>query len=177
MNAVDPNESAAPPVDRLFSAVYDELRRVARGQRSRSDGDTLDTTALVHELYLQMSRNDNFRFAGTHQFYAYAARAMRHLLVDRARGRARIKHGGELVRVDLDDAADAVQVSAEQALELDRALVELAADDPRAAEVVELHYFGGLPVERIAELLGLSTRTVDRDWLYARAFLHSRVGS
>lgn len=166
----------APALNALFSEVYSQLRRLARGQRAGGQ-DTLNTTALVHELYLQMSRAaGDPSFAEPRRFYAYAAQAMRHLLVDRARSRARVKRGGDLQRVELTDSArDAATVSPEQALELDAALDRLVQEDPRAAEVVELHYFAGLPIEKIAELLELSARTVDRDWRFARAFLHAHV--
>jgi RNA polymerase sigma factor (TIGR02999 family) len=165
------------PLDGLFGEVYQELRRLAHRQRTPSDGATLDTTALVHELYLQMSRND-LKFAQTRQFYAYAARAMRHLLVDRARERARMKHGGDLRRTEYSESLEGgVHVDPQQALELDEALKRLASDDRRAAEIVELHYFAGLPLERIAELYGLSARTVHRDWSYARAFLGAQLGA
>jgi len=163
------------PLDGLFGDVYQQLRRLAHRQRTPGDGATLDTTALVHELYLQMSRNE-FNFAQTRQFYAYAARAMRHLLVDRARERARLKHGGDLRRTEYSDTlVGNVHVDPRQALELDEALRRLAADDARAAEIVELHYFAGLPIKRIAELLSLSERTVHRDWDYARAFLGAQL--
>ena len=165
------------PLDRLFGDVYQELRRLADSQRSPNDGATLDTTALVHELYLQMSRKD-LKFMQTRQFYAYAAQAMRHLLVDRARERARLKHGGDLRRTEFsDNIAGHVHVDPSQALELDEALRRLALEDKRAAEIVELHYFAGLPLERIAELCGLSVRTVHRDWSYARAFLGAQLGA
>jgi RNA polymerase sigma factor (TIGR02999 family) len=158
------------PLDGLFGEVYQELRRLAHRQRTPGDGATLDTTALVHELYLQMSRND--------LKFAYAARAMRHLLVDRARERARMKHGGDLRRTEYSESLEGgVQVDPQQALELDEALKRLASDDRRAAEIVELHYFAGLPLERIAELYGLSARTVHRDWSYARAFLGAQLGA
>jgi RNA polymerase sigma factor (TIGR02999 family) len=162
-------------IDARFSEVYSQLRRLARGQRS-SGQDTLNTTALVHELYLQMRRGaEALQFDEPRQFYAYAAQAMRHLLVDRARARLRLKRGGDLQRVDLSESsAEAGRASPEQALALDLAMRQLAAEDARAAEVVELHYFAGLPIERVAELLGISPRTVDRNWRYARAFLHSQ---
>lgn len=172
-----PVESSPPPtpaLDALFADLYEQLRRLARGQGG-SAHDTLGATALVHELYLQMNRSDGaLQFAEPRKFYAYAARAMRHLVVDRARARARVKRGGDLQRVDLtESAADAKHCSPEQALALDAGLRRLAHEDARAAEVLELHYFAGLPIERIAELLGTSTRTIDRDWRFARAFLHA----
>lgn len=154
----------------LFASLYDDLRRIAR--RQRGPGDTLNTTALVHELYLRLAEGDTPAFAERKQFFVYAARAMRHLLVDRARQRLRGKAGGRHVHVGLDAAAvDAVSIDAREALELDDALRRLESEDPRAAQVVELHYFGGLELERIAELLGVVRRTVDRDLRYARAYL------
>ena len=165
------------PLDLLFGDFYQDLRRLAHHQRTPGDGATLDTTALVHELYLQMSRNE-LDFEQTRQFYAYAARAMRHLLVDRARERMRMKHGGDLRRTDYRDTlAGQVTIDPQHALELDQALRRLAQDDARAAEVVELHYFAGLPLERIAELCELSVRTVHRDWQYARAFLGAQLAA
>lgn len=159
------------PLDERFGEVYEELRRIAHRQRTPLDGATLDTTALVHELYLQIGHRD-LDFEHGRQFYAYAARAMRHLLVDRARARARSKHGGDLRRTDFHDTAmGQASIDPQQALDLDSALRRLAQDDARAAEVVELHYFAGLPLERIATLQGVSVRTVYRDWDYARAFL------
>lgn len=166
----------SPELDRLFADLYDELRRLARRQRSPADGATLDTTALVHELYLQMNRSAPV-FEHPRQFYGYAARAMRHLLVDRARARARAKHGGELRRTEFRDTASGpVMIDPQMALELDQAIGRLESDDPRAAHVVELHYFGGVPLERIAELLEISPRTAHRDWQYARAFLGAQLG-
>jgi RNA polymerase sigma factor (TIGR02999 family) len=163
-------------IDVQFNEVYNQLRRLARGQRAAGQ-DTLNTTALVHELYLQMRHGGgSLQFNEPRQFYAYAAQAMRHLLVDRARARLRLKRGGDLRRVDMTDSAiDATRVDPEQALALDAALGKLATEDARAAEVVELHYFAGLPIERIAEILEVSPRTVDRNWRYARAFLHAEL--
>ena len=164
--------SPAGSLDARFDEVYSQLRRLARGQRA-SGQDTLNTTALVHELYLQM-RNGSAapQFNEPRQFYAYAAQAMRHLLVDRARARGRIKAGGEHERVTLDESIpDAVHLLSAQALELDSALTRLERIDARAAQLVELHFFGGQSFDRIAELLGASRRTIFRDWEFARAFL------
>ena len=172
-----PNDASPRPLDDMFGEVYQELRRLAHKQRFARDSATLDTTALVHELYLQMSHQQP-QFTHTRQFYAYAARAMRHMLVDRARERARIKHGGDLRRTEYRDTlAGQVTIDPQHALELDQALRRLAQDDARAAEVVELHYFAGLPLERIAELCELSVRTVYRDWQYARAFLGAQLAA
>jgi len=164
-------------LDELFNAVYDRLKAMASRQLSRGAPGTLDTTALVHELYLRFDRDRDLAFEHPAQFFAYAARAMRHLLADRARARLRLKAGGEWMRTTLGtDAGDALAITnAEQALALDEALTRLEQDDARAARVVELRYFAGLPAERIAELLQLTRRTVDRDWRYARAFLHAAL--
>jgi len=163
--------------DALFSEVYDRLKAIAGRQRLRKAQNTLSTTEIVHELYLRMGPDDERRFAVPAQFFAYAARAMRHLLIDLARRRLQEKAGGEFQRVPLSDpAVGAVAVSPLQALELDAGLRALAEDDARAAQVVELHYFAGLPLVRIAELLDVTVRTIDRDWLYARSFLATHVG-
>jgi RNA polymerase sigma factor (TIGR02999 family) len=150
---------------------YEDLKQIARKQR-RGAPDTTNTTQLVHELYLQIAGRNELRFDKPVQFYAYAAQAMRHLLVDRARARGRLKAGGEFERVELDESiADSVSLLSAQALELDSALTRLEQVDARAAKLVELHFFGGQSFDRIAELLETSRRTVFRDWEFARAFL------
>jgi RNA polymerase sigma factor (TIGR02999 family) len=157
--------------DHLVAMFYGELKQIARKQR-RGDPDTTNTTQLVHELYLQIAGRGGLRFEKPVQFYAYAAQAMRHLLVDRARARGRIKAGGDLEQVPLDESIpDEVHLLSAQALELDSALTRLARIDARAAQLVELHFFGGQSFDRIAELLETSRRTVFRDWEFARAFL------
>jgi len=162
--------------DALFNQVYERLKRLAHRQRAGTVAATLNTTGLVHELYLQLAANQQAQFNEAGRFYAYAAQAMRHILIDGARHRQRLKSGGDLHRVELDapEAMD-VHLSADQALELDRALRELEKENPRAAEVVELHYFAGLPIEAIAELKQLSSRTVDRDWRFAKAYLQAHL--
>lgn len=161
--------------DALFAEVYDRLKAMASRQRARSAG-TLSTTEIVHELYLRMGSDGEKRFSKPVQFFAYAARAMRHLLVDAARRRMQLRAGGELRRVSMTDPAIATAAfDPEQAIELDSALRRLEADDARSAQVVELHYFAGLSIPQIAELLELAWRTVDRDLLYARRFLAVHV--
>ena len=170
----EPSGNASP--DALVALFYEELKRIARKQR-RGDPDTTNTTMLVHELYLQIADRSELRFEKPVQFYAYAAQAMRHMLVDRARARARLKSGGNQERVTLDDSiADEVQLVSMQALDLDAALTRLSAVDERSARLVELHFFAGLPFERIAELNETSRRTVFRDWEFARAFLLRELG-
>jgi RNA polymerase sigma factor (TIGR02999 family) len=169
------DEPAAEACDPLFEAVYARLKAMASRRLSAQPGATLDTTALVHELYLRIGHRE-LAFADRAQFYAYAARAMRHLLADRARDRLRLRAGGGWMRVTLEGGeGDLALGSAEEALALDQALQQLADSDPRAARVVELRYFAGLGLEAVADLLGLARRTVDRDWRFARAFLHERL--
>ncbi len=169
----DPAEPIAD-ADAVFSRVYDDLRGLAR--RQRGPGDTLETTALVHELYLRMQAAGSLPRIEPARFFAYAARAMRHLLIDRARHRLRTKHGGGAAHLDLEAVAgDTMALDAREALDLDDALRALAAEDERAAQVVELHYFGGLELQKIADLLGLTRRTVDRDLAFARTFLKAQM--
>jgi RNA polymerase sigma factor (TIGR02999 family) len=160
-----------------FEAVYDRLKAMASRQLARGARGTLDTTALVHEAFLRVDGVRNLSFEHTAQFFAYAARAMRHVLVDRARARSRQKAGGEWLRVTFTANADAQLAldGAEQVLALDEALQQLEATDARAAQVVELRYFAGLAPEQIAAILKLTRRTVDRDWRFARAFLHAAL--
>jgi len=158
--------------DALFVEVYARLKAMASrrlaGQRRNG---TLETTELVHELYLRMGDRVALRFREPAQFFAYAARAMRHLLINRARDRLRLRAGGQWNRVTLDDRNLQLAIAtAEQALALDAALDALEQNDARAAKVVELRYFAGLSLEQVAATLGLTRRTIDRDWRFARAF-------
>ncbi len=162
----------------VFIDLYSRLKAMASRQRLR-DGSppTLCTTELVHEAYLRMG-DANYHYKHDAQFFAYAARAMHHVLTDAARRRIQPKRGGDLARVTLTHpAVEAVHVDPHMALQLDEALQALEKEDARAAQVVELHYFAGLDLEQVANLLGVVRRTVDRDWRYARAFLASRADS
>jgi RNA polymerase sigma factor (TIGR02999 family) len=161
-----------------FEEVYLRLRALAQRERRRfpGPGHTLNTTALVHEVYLEMCAPRRDELA-PRDFFGYAAKAMRNLLIDYARRHARAKHGGGMTRMDLDsEAANEVHVDADRALELDAALRRLMEHDSRAAEVVELHYFAGLDHAQIAVLLGVSERTINRDWRMARAWLQRALG-
>ena len=161
----------------IFSAVYDRLKAMASRQLARGARGTLDTTALVHEAFLRLDGARDLSFEHSAQFFAYAARAMRHVLIDRARARMRQKSGGEWVRVTFTANAGSQPAleSAEQVIALDQALQRLEATDARAAQVVELRYFAGLAPEQVAAVLKLTRRTVDRDWRFARAFLHASL--
>ena len=161
----------------MFAEVYQRLKAMASRQLSSHERHTLDTTALVHELYLRVSVNPELAFEQPAQFFAYAARAMRHLLCDRARDRLRQCAGGGWSSVTLDgeDLRLAID-SAEESLALDAALSRLASVDTRAARTVELRYFAGLSLQQVAQTLGLARTTIDRDWRFARAFLHEQLG-
>ena len=165
----------ATGADRVFAELYDRLKAMASRQRLRHGASrTLCTTELVHEAYLRMGAAD-YHYQHPAQFFAYAARAMRHILADAARRRIQPKHGGDQMRLDLQDpAVDAVHIDPHLALQLDEALAALEKDDKRAAQVVELHYFAGLDMQQVADVIGVVRRTVDRDWRYARAFLGAR---
>lgn len=167
---------AATSGELSFEAVYQRLHSVAHRERHRfAAGQTLNTTALVHEVYLDLHAAMD-RGAVPRDFFGYAATAMRNLLIDHARRCLRPKHGGDLRQTDLESGSvDGVHLDASQALELDAALAKLAAADARVAEVVELHYFAGLGMGQIADLLGVSERTVNRDWRVARAWLQREL--
>lgn len=175
----DTTDSAVPAqdADTLFAAVYDRLKMLAGARLAQvRPHESLDATGLVHELYLRFGARDEPRFAGPAQFFAYAAKAMRHLLSDRARDRLRLRAGGDWHRVTLTGMAGELELhSAEQALQLERTLEKLEAHDARALRVVELRFFAGLSLEQTAQTLGLARRTVDRDWRFARAFLQSEL--
>ena len=158
-------------VDALFTTVYDQLRVSAHHARLHSPGNTLNTTLLVHELYVRMRKSIGAEFSGKAQFFAYAGRALRSIMVDHAR--TRIAERARLQEIAVLDAIEfnAELLSPEHALALDAALKKLEAEDARAAAVVELHFFAGLSLVEIGEQLELTTRTIDRDWQYARAFL------
>lgn len=163
-------------VDELFTEVYARLKAMA-SRRASAPGATLETTALVHELYLRMQRGDGLRFEAPAQFFGYAASALRHLLVNRARDRLRLRAGGGWARVTLDAQDEQLAIeNANEALALEESLQALEQSHARAARVIELRYFAGLPVEQVAELLGVDRRTVHRDWRFARAFLNERLG-
>jgi RNA polymerase sigma factor (TIGR02999 family) len=164
-------------MDRLMTLVYDELRAVARRQLRRwRPGQTLDTTALVHETYLRLVDQAGASWQDRTHFLSVAGVAMRHILVDAARRRVAKKRGGESLRITLDElqpdqrgmdtARQAVEI-----LDLDEALTSLAARNERLSRLVELRFFAGLTEEETAQTLGTSERTVRRDWLKARAFL------
>jgi RNA polymerase sigma factor (TIGR02999 family) len=161
----------------LYPLVYEELRRMARQHlRREGPGHTLQPTALVHELYLKLSRQ-GMNFQDRTHFYAVAARQMRRLLIDHARAAHAGKRGGRAVRVELTDALASRASAGFDALALDEALTVLEDLDPRAAQVIELRYFVGLTESEAAESLNISVPTLRRDWKFAYAWLRSRLGA
>jgi RNA polymerase sigma factor (TIGR02999 family) len=162
----------------LLPLVYDELRRLAAARLAReAPGQTLQPTALVHEAYLRLVDDANERrWNSRGHFFAAASQAMRRILVESARRKGRVKHGGGLQRVDLEGLDVPVRPPPEEILALDESLTRLAAEDPESARVVDLHFFAGLSIEEAAEALGVSRATAYRQWAYARAWLRCAIG-
>jgi RNA polymerase sigma factor (TIGR02999 family) len=162
--------------DRLASLVYDDLVRMARRyMRNERTGHTLQTTALVNEAYLRLVdvKNDGWRDRA--QFFALSAQLMRRILVDAARTRGSSKRGAGVVKINVEDLAVLSPEPDQSILALHEALEEFSKVAPRQARVVELRYFGGLSVEDISEVMKISTRTVDRDWEFAKAWLKREI--
>jgi RNA polymerase sigma factor (TIGR02999 family) len=161
---------------RLLPLVYDELRRIAArqlgpGRRS----PTVQATEIVHELYLRLSAHPEFHWSSRANFYAFAARLIRQILVDQARHRQRRKRGGSAARVTLSEAVACVEGANPDVLALDAALEKLQAIDPRKAAIVELRFFAGMTLEETAGQLGISAETVGREWRRARAWLSDEL--
>lgn len=161
----------------LFPLVYDELRRLANAKmKQEKSGLTLQPTALVHEAFLRLvGAGDWQKWDGRGHFFSAAAEAMRRILIENARRRKRVKRGGEMNRVDMDQELISDSENFEALLELDAALAKLELEDPELVKIVELRYFTGLTVEQTADVLGISERTVKRHWAYARAWLQSEI--
>jgi len=179
-----PPPSPSEPPDTFFARVYEELRSIAHARlRGEHGHPSLQTTELVHEAYLRLRGRDGNAWPGRGQFFAAAALAMRRILIERARARSRVKRGGDAdgraaarVPLDLEEVvALADDRDPEAILAMDEAIDRLAGKDDRAAQVVRLRFYGGLDVEETAEALGTSTRTVLRDWAFARAWLHMEL--
>lgn len=163
-------------LDRLMPHVHGELRKLAAAHLRRERGDhTLEPTALVHEAYLRILGREELHLAGRAEFFALAAQAMRRILVDHARRRAALRRGGDLQEITVV-GLDVFGVAKDsQLVDLDEALTRLAALDPRQGKVVELRFFGGLEVEEIADTLGISVSTVQREWRMAKAWLRREL--
>jgi RNA polymerase sigma factor (TIGR02999 family) len=167
----------AAAAEQLLPLVYEELRKLAAARMAgENPGQTLQATALVHEAYLRLiSVEQKPQWNSRGHFFAAAAEAMRRILVENARRKGRIKHGGEWVRAELTDVPIVVSEVHEDLLALDSALDRLKAVNPQAMELVQLRYFAGLSGDAAAEMLGISPRTGGRLWAYARAWLHQEL--
>jgi RNA polymerase sigma factor (TIGR02999 family) len=175
LNAIEQGDPHAAA--ELLPLVYDELRKLAAAHLAdEKPGQTLQPTALVHEAYVRLVGPDlDQHWGGRAHFFAAAAEAMRRILLDAARRKGRRKRGGGMGRRDLDGIDPAAPESSDDLLALDEALVQLAVADPQAAEFVRLRFYAGLPIPEVARILGISPRTADRTWAYARAWLHQAV--
>lgn len=160
----------------LMPRIYGELKQLAAAQlRKERPGHSLQTTALVHEAYLRITNNESMEWKNRMHFFAMAAKIMRRILVDHARRRNAAKRGGPSPRIELTDGLQVTNEQCDLLEDLDEALQRLADMDPRQAQVVELRYFAGLNESQIGELLGISPRTVKRDWAMARAWLYGEM--
>jgi RNA polymerase sigma factor (TIGR02999 family) len=175
LSAVEQGDPQA--AEQLLPLVYEELRKLAAQKLAQEKpGQTLQATALVHEAYLRLvgaERAQHWDSRG--HFFAAAAEAMRRILLNRARDKKRLKRGGERRRVDLDQVEIALDTDDEQLIEIDEALARLAAEDPVAAQLVNLRFFAGLSLKEAADSLGLALRTAERQWAYARAWLYASL--
>jgi RNA polymerase sigma factor (TIGR02999 family) len=162
--------------DVLLPLVYGELRKLAASKMANeAPNQTLQATALVHEAWLRLVGNDNPKFANRAHFFAAAAEAMRRILIDRARRKMAVRHGGDQQRVELDGVEVAALGADDELLAVNEALDKLAAQNQTEAEVVKLRYFVGMTLEEAAEALGISARTADNYWAHARAWLFREI--
>jgi len=176
LHAIEKGDPKA--AEELLPLVYEELRKLAASKlASQSPDQTLQPTALVHEAYLRLLGDGSHSWQDRRHFFAAAAEAMRHLLVNRARRKSAVRHGGGLRRVDLDNVVVATKTTDDNILLISEALEMLAAHDADAAELVKLRFFAGMTFRQAAEVLGLSERTAKRSWAYARAWLFKEIQS
>jgi RNA polymerase sigma factor (TIGR02999 family) len=162
--------------DQLLPLVYEELRKLAVARMANeAAGNTLQPTALVHEAWLRLVGNENPKFAGRAHFFAAAAEAMRRILIDRARRKRALRHGGGQVRVDMEQLDLVAPDADDQLLAVNDALDKLAAQDPVEADLVKLRYFAGLTTDEAASLLGVSPRTARNYWAHARTWLYHEI--
>jgi RNA polymerase sigma factor (TIGR02999 family) len=175
LNAIEQGNSQA--IDELLPLVYEELRLLAAQRLSQEPpGQTLQATALVHEAYLRLVGAECRNWRSRNHFFMAAAEAMRRILIENARRKKSLKHGGGRRRVDLDDAPIASGENADELIALDEALTKLAAEDSTKVELVKLRYFAGLNIDQAAEVLGISRATAIRHWSFARAWLFDFIG-
>jgi len=167
----DPNAA-----DKLLPLVYEELRRLAAHKMAnQAPGHTLQPTALVHEAWLRLIGNQEAQFVGRAHFFAAAAEAMRHILIDSARRKRAMRHGGGQVRVDIQNLEIAAPADDDELLAIHEVLDKLATEEPQKAELTKLRYFVGMTFEEAAEVLGISVATAKRHWAYARAWLYEEI--
>jgi RNA polymerase sigma factor (TIGR02999 family) len=174
LNAIERGDAKA--TDELLPLVYEELRVLAAQKLSHeSPGQTLQATALVHEAYIRLVGDQPQSWSNRGHFFAAAAEAMRRILVESARRKQRMKHGEGLKRVDFDNMEVAAEGLSEHVIALDEALARLSEEDHLAADLVKMRYFAGLTLAQTAEALGVSPRTADRCWAYAKAWLYNEI--
>lgn len=167
-----------PSAETLLALVYDELRKLAHAKMSRERAtQTLQPTALVHEAWIRLGGDDQPLWSNRAHFFSAAAEAMRRILIERARRRQAIRHGGDRQRVEFEDLVGLPESmnNDEQVIDLNEALDKLALEDPQKAELVKLRYFVGMTIEECAETMGISTPTVKRWWAYARSWLFEEI--
>jgi RNA polymerase sigma factor (TIGR02999 family) len=170
---MDAREGDSRATDQLLPLVYDRLRALAQElMQQERPGHTLQATALVHEGYLKLVDQQRAQWQDRAHFFAVAAQAIRRILVDHARGRGRAKRGGAGAKLTLNEELAATYDEVADVVALDDALVQLAESHPQHARITEMRFFAGLTIEESAAVLGMSTRTVDRHWRYARAWLY-----
>ena len=176
LGAIDHGDSKA--AEELLPLVYEELRRLAAARMAQeSPGHTLQATALVHEAWLRLVGSSETNWNSRGHFFGAAAEAMRRILLERARKKNRVRHGGQLQRVDFEQVTVASQDSDDVVIAIHDALEKLAAESPAKAEIVKLRYFAGMEHAEIAEVLGVSEPTVRRHWAYARSWLYAELKS
>jgi RNA polymerase sigma factor (TIGR02999 family) len=164
--------------ERLFAMLYEELKRIANHQMRRESVDhTLQPTALVHEAFMRLLGESECTWENRSHFFGAAAEAMRRILIESARAKSSIKRGGEKRREILNDEQARSAPLADEILDVNDALIELEAEDADLAEIVKLRFFGGLQMEQIAELRGISKSTAERRWTFAKAWLSRKLGS
>jgi RNA polymerase sigma factor (TIGR02999 family) len=174
LDSIEPGDRQA--ADRLLPLVYEELRKLATSRMAReAPGQTLQPTALVHEAWLRLAGNEGRVWSNRAHFFAAAAEAMRRILIENARRRKALRHGGDRVRVDIQEVELAVPAADDQLLAIDEALQLFSTMDPKKAQLVKLRYFIGMTIEEAAGALGISEATAKRWWDYARAWLHTEV--
>ena len=174
LTAIEQGDAKA--ADELLPLVYEELRRLAAQKMSHErPGQTLQATALVHEAYIRLVGALNQNWSGRGHFFAAAAESMRRILIENARRKQRRKRGGDRQRIDMDDAEVTIEGPSTDIIALDEALSKLTKEDRTVAELVKLRYFAGLNLGQAANILGISQRSADRYWAYARAWLYQEI--